>query len=68
MYFYGSATIRAMQYIINASYNQRQRFFLLSPEPTDVVITVEKVRPPNAGRRSGAPNMLNRPIKWLNHV
>jgi hypothetical protein len=26
-------TIRASQWIINASYNQRQRFFHLSPEP-----------------------------------
>jgi hypothetical protein len=29
----GSATIRATQHIINASYNQRQRFFHLCPEP-----------------------------------
>jgi hypothetical protein len=29
----GAATIRATQHIINASYNQRQRFFHLSPEP-----------------------------------
>jgi hypothetical protein len=29
----GTATIRATQWIINASYNQRQRFFHLSPEP-----------------------------------
>jgi hypothetical protein len=29
----GTATIRATQHIINASYNQRQRFFHLSPEP-----------------------------------
>jgi hypothetical protein len=29
----GSATIRATQQIINASYNQRQRFFHISPEP-----------------------------------
>jgi hypothetical protein len=28
-----TATIRAMQWIINASYNQRQRFFHLGPEP-----------------------------------
>jgi hypothetical protein len=53
----GSATIRETQYIINSSYNQRQRFFQLSHEPMDVVITVENVRAPNAGRRSGAPNM-----------
>jgi hypothetical protein len=30
---YGAATIRATQHIINASYNQRHRFFHLSPEP-----------------------------------
>jgi hypothetical protein len=29
----GSATIRATQWIINAPYNQSQRFFHLSPEP-----------------------------------
>jgi hypothetical protein len=33
MCIFGAATIRATQYIINASYNQRQRFFHLSPEP-----------------------------------
>jgi hypothetical protein len=31
--FIGSVTIRATQWKINASYNQRQRFFHLSPEP-----------------------------------
>jgi hypothetical protein len=31
--YFGSATIHATQWIINASYNQRQRFFHLSPEP-----------------------------------
>jgi hypothetical protein len=29
----GAATIRATQHIINASYNQSQRFFHLNPEP-----------------------------------
>jgi hypothetical protein len=29
----GSASIRATQWIINASYNQSQRFFHLNPEP-----------------------------------
>jgi hypothetical protein len=29
----GAATIRATQHLINASYNQRQRFLHLSPEP-----------------------------------
>jgi hypothetical protein len=30
---FGTATLRATQWIINASYNQRQRLFHLSPEP-----------------------------------
>jgi hypothetical protein len=35
---------------------------------TDVVITVEKVRAPNAGRRSGAPNMYWPHLWWLNQA
>jgi hypothetical protein len=34
----------------------------------DVVITVEKVRAPNAGRRSGAPHMYWPHIWWLNQT
>jgi hypothetical protein len=34
----------------------------------DVVITVEKVRAPNAGSRSGAPNMHWPHIWWLNQA
>jgi hypothetical protein len=44
---FGSATIHATQWIINASYNQRQQiFFVLT---TAVVITEGKVRAPNTG-------------------
>jgi hypothetical protein len=32
-YILGTATIRTTQWIINASYNQHQRFFHISPEP-----------------------------------
>jgi hypothetical protein len=59
----GAATIRATQRIINASYNQCERFFL--SWTTDVVITVEKVRAPNAGRLSEAPHMYWPHIWWL---
>jgi hypothetical protein len=57
----------------NAMDNQRS----IQPTPTifsckscttDVVITVEKVRPPNAGRRSRAPNMFWPHIWWLNQA
>jgi hypothetical protein len=34
----------------------------------DVVITVEKVRAPNAGRHSGAPYMYWPHIWWLNQA
>jgi hypothetical protein len=34
----------------------------------DVVITVEKVRAANAGRRSGTPNMYWPHIWWLSHA
>jgi hypothetical protein len=51
----GAATIRATKHIINVSYNQRQRFFHLSPEPR--MLSVEKVRALNTGRRSGSPHM-----------
>jgi hypothetical protein len=54
--------------IINASYNQRQRFFLFQSWTMDVVITVEKVRAPNAGRTSGAPHLYWPHIWWLNQA
>jgi hypothetical protein len=34
----------------------------------DVVISVEKVRAPNTGRRTGAPNMFWPLIWWLNQA
>jgi hypothetical protein len=34
----------------------------------DVMITVEKVRAPNAGRRSGAPQMFGPHIWWINQA
>jgi hypothetical protein len=34
----------------------------------DAMITVEKVRAPNSGRRSGEPNMYWPQIWWLNHA
>jgi hypothetical protein len=49
----GSATIYATQWIINASYNQHQRFSPLSPEPQML------------GLQSGAPNMYWPHIWWL---
>jgi hypothetical protein len=55
----------------NAMENQRiiqstPAIFSFRSWTTDVVITVEKVRAPNAGRRSGAPNMYWPHIWWLN--
>jgi hypothetical protein len=38
--------------------------FSLKSRTTDVVITVDKVRAPNAGRRSGALNMYWTHIWW----
>jgi hypothetical protein len=42
--------------------------FLFQSRTTDFVITVEKVRATNAGRRSGAPNMYWPHILWLNQA
>jgi hypothetical protein len=52
------------QYIIQST----PAVFSFKSWTTDVVITVEKVRAPNAGRCSGAPNMYWPRIRWLNHA
>jgi hypothetical protein len=48
--------------------NQRIMHFSFKSSTMDVVITVEKGRAPNAGRRSGAPNMYWPHIWWLNQA
>jgi hypothetical protein len=60
---FGFAMIHATQRIINASYNQRQRFF--KSLTMDGEIAEGNVRAPNASRLLRAPNIYWPHISWL---